>query len=342
MEKLPEGSFTALVTPFLPNGEIDEETFAKNIEFQRDEGSEGIVPAGTTGESATLKHDEHNDPIHLAVKYAKDGLFVLAGTGSNCTAEAMHYTGEAARAGVKGVLLVEPYYNAPSSREILEEYFIPLAKAFPDVLMVPYFVPGRTGCNFLISHIVKLATECPNVKAIKEATGNLDRMAKERSLLPSGVEIFSGDDSLNLEIISRPDIRGKGVISVVSNIAPWACADMCDAVFTGDLDRAKERNQALQPLNDVVTVKYINDQGEADRSKNPRPIKALMYVLGMLGPGCRQPLGKMEKEAVKILRQAIEKVWNTTPGILLPIEDFFGVSITKRLATDSLWNDLTY
>ncbi len=323
------GCFTAMVTPFDETGDIDWAGLNKNILFQIQEGIRGLVPAGTTGESPTLTPMEHANVI---ARMAREDVFVMAGTGSNSTREMLKY-GESARAvGCDGLLLVDCYYNGPSSLELREEYYRPAAEKFPDLLICPYVIPGRTGCALLPEDMEVLARRYPNVRAVKEATGDLERMRETRRIMPDRFHIISGDDDLTYKMMTDEQIRASGVISVISNIAPRAMKEMCDCILRGETDRAREIKEALEPLLSMVTVACGQH-----KFRNPVPVKTMMRGLGMPAGGCRQPLGRMLPEGVEKARNAIREVWEKNPEILQPIEHFYGVNVTERLENRANW-----
>jgi len=341
-KEMPDGVYTAIITPFLPDGEIDEETLVKLTEFQISQGVAGIVPVGTTGESATIPPHKHNRPTEIVIETVKGRAFVLAGTGGNSLEEAMEFTRLAYESGADGYLWVEPYYNAPSSMEINEEYFKPLAKKFPERPGIIYNVPSRSGCKYLISHLIELATICPSVIAVKDATGDPGRMSKIREKMPQ-IKIFCGDDSLNYQVIARPDIRGNGFITVVGNAFPGTLVRMQKTVRENGLAHGKILYQLLEPFSRVVTISYSNNFNEKDRSKNPVPFKALLYILGMIPHFyCKPPLGKLEKPAASILRRTLTGAHQENPDLFEPIEAFFEVKVGSRIDDDSLWNEVTY
>ena len=213
------GSFVAIVTPF-KNGKVDTEKFIKLIEMQIKNGTAGIVPCGTTGESATLSHEEHQEVIEIAVKTAKGRIKVIPGTGSNCTREAIRLTKFAKTVKADGALLVSPYYNKPTQKGLYLHF-----KSIADEVDIPiilYNIQSRTGVNIEPETIAKLAADCKNIIGVKEASGSLDQMSKIRSLCP-GIDMLSGDDALTLPLLS---IGGCGVISVIANIIPRDMADM--------------------------------------------------------------------------------------------------------------------
>jgi len=346
VKELPNGVFTALVTPFTELGEIDWPGLEKNIQFQIQQGVKGIVPAGTTGESPTITPEEHVLLITRVAGFVAGQIFVLAGTGSNSTAEALHYTTAALHCDCDGVLLVDCYYNGPSSLELREEYYARLANHFPKLTIVPYIIPGRTGCALSPEDLAILHRQYENISAVKEATGDLERMRKTRQLLGSCFKIFSGDDDMTLGMMTDLEIRASGVISVISNIAPAAIQMMCQNVFSGTLGEAQKIRDALNPLFGLVTVcakrEEIITSFVLDKFRNPVGIKTIMQGLGMPVGVCRPPLGKMTKAAVETARSGLREVWEQNPWILKPIEDFYGVSIKDRLANDRIWQKLAY
>ncbi len=341
---IPNGALTALITPFTERGDIDWKGFLQLIEFQAHEGISGIVPVGTTGESPTLNEHEH-DFVNSRTIDAKSGLFILNGCGSNCTEEALHYVERVSGFGGQAVLLVDSYYNGPSSLELRREYYAPIAKEFPDILIVPYIIPGRTGCKLLPEDLGALSREFPNICTVKEATGDLGNMRAIRRMTSPSFQIFSGDDDKTLGMMTDPNVKACGVISVISNIAPFAVQKMCQAVFSGNLSGADETKAKLDPLFKVVTV--LADRGQhglsiIDKFRNPLPIKTMMNGLGMPAGPCRQPLGKMSLLGVRMVHDALSSVWKDSPEVLLPIEEFFNVNIGARLADEEIWRALAY
>ena len=252
------GCYTALVTPMTPNGQVDYEGLRRLVEFQISEGVSGILAVGTTGESPTLDWNEHNKVIEKVYEHSGSKGLTIAGTGSNSTQETMEGTEHAAHIGVKCVLLVDPYYNGPSSLEIRREYVEPVAKRFPEVQVIPYVIPGRTGTQLLPPDLAVLHQQYKNVTAVKEATGNLDNMRLTRKLCGRNFAILSGDDDKTFTMMTTPEIAAGGVISVMSNIAPRAVNDMAQYILKGKTEEARNLCAALQPLFDIVTVKHKN------------------------------------------------------------------------------------
>ena len=345
-----QGAWTALITPMDSDGDVDWQGLEKNLQFQIEQGITGLVPTGTTGESPTLTWEEHNSAIDCALKLAEGTCKVIAGTGSNSTQEAVESTEHAAEHGAKAALLVDCYYNGPSSLELRHEYYGVLAELFPDVDFVPYVIPGRSGTALTVEDLAILANDFPNIHCVKEATGDLERMAKTRGMCGPDFQIMSGDDDITFKMMTAPEIKASGVISVVSNVVPAAVGHMVRCILSGDLAGAEAIRDALTPLFGIVTVKAdsvrtLPDGTEAvvqDRFRNPLGIKTLMNALGMpSGPG-RQPLGRMTPEGVGIVRNVARSVWEKNPEILSPIGDFYHVDIAARLAQDDIWSGLAY
>lgn len=343
-----QGTWTALVSPDKPDFALDIEGFEKNIEFQISQGITGVVPAGTTGESPTLDWNEHNEIIERALTQCKGRCEVIAGTGSNSTAEAVESAQHAIDAGANAVLMVDCYYNGPSSQELRDEYYAVVAAKFPGVEVVPYIIPGRSGTALTVEDLAILSSRYPNVSAVKEATGDLERMAKTRSIVGDGFSIISGDDDLTYKMMTDPGIRANGVISVMSNIIPGPLVKMVNAITSGDTDTAVRVRDSIAPLLGVVTVKVDNDRalpnGQVvkvnDRYRNPLAIKTMMAGLGMPSGPCRRPLGKMTKVGIDVVQGALKEVWEKNPEVLQPISNFFGVDVGARIADNSIWQSL--
>jgi 4-hydroxy-tetrahydrodipicolinate synthase len=339
------GCYTALVTPMTSNRQVDYEGLRRLVEFQISEGVSGILAVGTTGESPTLDWDEHNKVIEKVYEHSGSKGLTIAGTGSNSTQETMEGTEHAAHIGVKCVLLVDPYYNGPSSLEIRREYVEPVAKRFPEVQVIPYVIPGRTGTQLLPPDLAVLHQQYKNVTAVKEATGNLDNMRLTRKLCGRNFAILSGDDDKTFTMMTTPEIAAGGVISVMSNIAPRAVNDMAQYILKGKTEEARNLCTALQPLFDIVTVKTQEQTPFGPvtcKARNPLACKTLMNVLGMPSGPCRQPLGKMTQNGLEVVLANARKVFEKDPEILAPIEDFFDVSLQERLYNERLWQGLTY
>jgi 4-hydroxy-tetrahydrodipicolinate synthase len=284
-----QGAFTAIVTPF-KNGQFDEATYRELIEFQIAGGIHGIVPCGTTGESPTLSHAEHKRVVEVCLDQVKKRVPVIAGTGSNNTAEALELTKHAEKAGANAALMITPYYNKPT-QEGLYQHFKTIADA-TKIPIVVYNVPGRTSVNLLPETVARLA-KLPSIIGIKEATGDLKQGSKVLELLPSNFCVLSGDDFTVLPLLS---VGGHGVISVVSNPVPGDMAGMCDAFFKGDLDAARKLHYKMWPLMEAMFYET-----------NPVPVKAALKMMGKITGDVRQPLCPLSAANEEKLRGVMQK-----------------------------------
>jgi len=284
-----KGSIVALVTPF-SNGKIDAKKLKELVEFQIENGTNGIVPCGTTGESPTLNNDEHHEVIRICVEAAKDRVPIIAGTGSNSTAEAIELTKHAAQTGANGALVVTPYYNKPTQKG-LYLHFKAVAESV-DIPIILYNIEGRTARNIETETVAKLANDCANIIGVKEASGSLEQAKAVRKACGDNFIILSGDDALTLPMM---DLGGVGVISVVANIVPADVIAMIDAYNKGDKQTANEINAKLEPL---VKSMFIET--------NPIPVKAAMGLLGMCSPDVRLPLCEMEADNNEKLKTALQ------------------------------------
>ena len=270
------GTYTALVTPF-QNDQVDEAAFTRLVERQIAAGITGIVPVGTTGESATLDHAEHNRVIELGVKAAAGRCKVIGGTGSNSTSEAVSLTVEAEKMGCDGALLVAPYYNKPS-QEGLFRHFAKIAEA-TKLPIILYSIPARCGIEIGVEVTVRLAKEFPNIVAIKEAGGSVERVSALRAVLPPEFTILSGDDSLTLPFMAA---GAQGVISVASNVIPAEVSALVNAALAGDFAKAREIHFRLYPLFKDLFLE-----------PNPVPAKHALALRGEMQPDVRLPLCEM-------------------------------------------------
>ena len=338
------GCYTALMTPF-KNREVDYEGLEKLVEFQIEGGVSGILAVGTTGESPTLTWEEHNRVVGVVGEKCKARCKSIAGTGSNNTQETLESTQHAVHAGVDAALLVDPYYNGPSSLEIRREYVAPVAKMFPQIQIIPYVIPGRTGAQLLPEDLAILHGQFPNMSTVKEATGDLENMKRTREYCGEDFTILSGDDDKTFAMMTDPMIKASGVISVASNIAPKAVMNMTTLLNEGKHAEAEKLMIALKPLFGIVTVKTQEDTPYGKvlcRARNPLATKTLMWILGMpVGP-CRQPLGKMTKKGIEVVLDVGRTVWKNNPEILAPVADFFEVDIEARLYDESILSGLIY
>ena len=346
----PRGAWTALVTPFTEQGKFDSAAYSRLIQFQLAEGIDGLVPCGTTGESPTLTWEEQGAALELAVRHAQPRqIGVLAGTGSNNTLEAIEGTRDAWLRGASAALLVDCYYNGPSSLELRTEYYERILEAVGDIPIVPYVIPGRTGCALAPEDLAVLHRQAPErVPAVKSATGDLGWMRRERELAGSTLSILSGDDVLTQRMMSDPKIAASGVVSVMANLVPRAVRDLCAACKHGENARAEELAGVLEPLFELVGVKApgrrevpgVGMVQVEDRFRNPLPVKTMMAGLGMIGPSVRPPLGKMTAPAVAQCREALTRVYESAPQVLSPIEAAFGINISRQLADEQAWSAL--
>ena len=286
------GSTTAIITPF-KNGALDEQTYAKLIQRQIDNGIDAICPVGTTGESATLTHDEHKRCIEIAVEVTKNtNTKVLAGAGSNATAEAVDIAIHAQKCGVDAIFSVSPYYNKPS-QEGLYQHYKTIADAVPDLGFMLYNVPGRTGVDITANTVIRLFDDCKNIYGIKEATGSLDRVTELLSQRPE-LKILSGDDAIDYPILAN---GGAGITSVTANLLPNLKSSLVNEALAGNFSKAKEINDKLYPINTVLFCE-----------SNPIPIKAAMYIAGLIDTlEYRLPLTPPSSQSMKLLEETIAK-----------------------------------
>ena len=340
------GCYTALVTPFTENGaQVDQEGLEQLAEFQIAGGITGILAVGTTGESPTLGWNEHNLVVERVARACKGRCLCIAGTGSNNTREAMGATEHAAQQGVDAVLLVDPYYNGPSSVEIRKEYVAPIAARFSMLEIIPYIIPGRTGAQMLPEDLALLFKDHPNVSTVKEATADLENMRRTRTCCGADFTILSGDDAMTYDMVTDPGIAAAGVISVLSNIVPKATTQMVEKLVSGDRSGAEVLLKGLEPLFGLVTVKTKEKTPHGEvvcRARNPLAIKTLMRLLGMPAGPCRQPMGKMTRNGLDAVLSITRGVWTDYPEILQPIGDFFNVDIAERLDNSKYQEGLYY
>jgi len=287
MKRVFQGSMVAVVTPF-KDGRVDEAKVRELVEFHIKNGTDVLVPCGTTGESPTLSHDEHRRVIELAIQTANKRIPVVAGTGSNSTAEAIDLTRFAKNAGADGALVVLPFYNKPTQQGLIAH-----CRAIADAVELPlilYNIPGRTGINMLPETLAALADH-PNIVGMKEATGNLEQMTHDIVLCGEKLSFLSGDDTLTLPLMA---VGGKGVISVVANIVPRDVADLTRAFLSGDWKRARELHLKLFPLCQAMFCET-----------NPIPVKTAMALMGMINGELRLPLCPMSEANLSKLKAAM-------------------------------------
>lgn len=286
------GAGVAIVTPFHEDGSVNYEAFAKQIEYQIANGTDAIIVCGTTGEASTLSHEEHLDVIRYCVKQTNGRIPVIAGTGSNCTETAVYLSGEAEKAGADGILVVTPYYNKCTQKGLYEHF-----KMIADSVQIPmilYNIPGRTGGVLIQPEtVVRLCAETKNIVGVKDATGDISEVAKLMSLADGRVDVYSGNDDQVIPILS---LGGKGVISVLSNVAPKQTHDMCEKFFKGDIEGAR----SIQ-LQAIELIKALFSE------VNPIPVKKAMNLMGMEAGILRRPLTEMEPDNAKKLEKALKE-----------------------------------
>lgn len=286
------GAHTALITPF-KDGNIDESSLRALVEKQVAGGVAGVVPVGTTGESPTLSHDEHQAVIEIAIAAADKRCLVMAGTGSNSTREAVQMTVAAEKAGADAALLVAPYYNKPSQEGLFQHFKrIAEATALPLVL---YSIPGRCGIAIDVDTTARLREACPNIRGMKEAGGNPERVSQLKAAIPEGFDVLSGDDSLTLPFLS---VGAVGVISVAGNLIPQAMSEMVNAALDGRWSEAMEIHRRYYPLF----------SGFLKLATNPEPIKAAMHLTGACEPDLRLPLVPLAGAKLEELRSILNQL----------------------------------
>ncbi len=284
------GAGVAIVTPFQENGDVDYGKFAELVEFQIKNGTDAIIVCGTTGEASTLTHEEHLDVIKYCVEKVAGRVPVVAGTGSNCTQTAVYLSKEAEKAGADAVLLVTPYYNKATQKGLYDHF-----KTIADSIRIPailYNVPSRTGCNILPETVVKLCTEVENIVGVKEASGNISQVAKLMALADGKVDLYSGNDD---QIVPLLSLGGKGVISVLSNVAPKETHEICAKFFAGDVTGSC----ALQ-------LKALDLCSALFCEVNPIPVKKALNLMGMGAGTLRMPLSEMDEANVPKLEKALK------------------------------------
>lgn len=285
-----KGAITAIVTPFKEDESLDLEALKRLVEFQIKGKIDGIVPCGTTGESPTLNYEEHEIVVETVIDAVKGRVPVIAGTGSNCTKEAVEMTIKAEGAGADASLQVCPYYNKPT-QEGLYRHFSAIAKAV-DIPIIIYNIKGRTGINMETATLARLAKEHSNIAAVKEASGDISQMQDVLNTLPKDFDVLSGDDNMTFPLMK---LGGKGVISVVSNIIPTDIHNLTEYSLKGDFKKAEELHNKLMPLFKGAFIET-----------NPVPIKAALAMKGMIKESYRLPMCEMQAENKRKLREILE------------------------------------
>ena len=286
-----KGAGVAIVTPMKNNEEVNYDRLEQMIEYQINQGTDCIIIAGTTGESSTLTTEEHAEVIKAAVKFAKHRIPVVAGTGSNCTREAIHLSEEAEKAGVDGLLCVTPYYNKATQKG-LEEYYTTVGNSV-DIPIIMYNVPGRTGTNIQPATAVKIAKSVDNIVAIKEASGDIGQVATLAALADGCLDIYSGNDD---QVVPLLALGGKGVISVLSNVAPRETHDMVMKFLDGDVKGSLD-----------IQLKYMDVIHNLFSEVNPIPAKRAVSEMGYCRNIVRRPLTEMEEDHAQVLINAMKE-----------------------------------
>ncbi len=282
------GSFPALITP-MKNGEVDEAAFRKFVNWQITQGSHGVVPVGTTGESPTLDPDEHKRVIEICIDEVKGRVPVIAGTGSNSTREALDFTRHASEAGADAALVVVPYYNKPT-QDGLYAHFRAIADAV-DIPIIVYNVPGRTVANISVETLARLSNDCKNIIGTKDASADLTRPSRQRQFSGKDFIQLSGEDGTALGFNAH---GGVGCISVTANVAPRLCADFQEATLKGDYATALALQDRLMPLHHAMFVET-----------SPGPVKYAASLLGLCSPEARLPMVPVVESTKKAVREAM-------------------------------------
>ena len=289
MSQTFQGSFVAMVTPFR-SGKVDEAKLKELVEFHITHGTDGLIPCGTTGESPSLSHDEHRRVVELVIEAARGRIRVVAGTGSNSTAEAIDMTRHAERAGATGALVVNPYYNKPT-QEGLYRHFRAVAESVAIPILL-YNIQSRTAINVETDTLARLVRDAKNIVGVKEASGSLDQMSQVIAACGPDFSVLSGDDNITLPLLV---IGGSGVVSVIANIVPRETADLVHAALEGDWKRARDLHYRLFPLARAAFLET-----------NPIPIKEAMALAGMIEPEFRLPMCRMSDANREKLRAILK------------------------------------
>lgn len=283
------GAGVAIITPFHEDGSINYDRLKKLVDYHCENGTDSIVICGTTGESATMTEEEHLECIKRTIDFTAGRIPVIAGTGSNCTATAVELSREAAKAGADGLLVVTPYYNKATQKGLIEHYKAIAREADAPIIM--YSVASRTGCNIEPATVAALVKEVDNIVGVKEASGNISQVAKIMQLTQGDIDLYSGNDDQIVPILA---LGGKGVISVLSNVAPRETHEICAKFFAGDIAGSRELQLKAIPLINALFSEV-----------NPIPVKKAVSLMGMEAGGLRMPLTEMEEANAQKLAQAM-------------------------------------
>ena len=284
-----KGEGVAIITPFHEDGSINYDQLKKLVDYHCENGTDSIVICGTTGESATMTEEEHLECIKRTIDFTAGRIPVIAGTGSNCTATAVELSREAAKAGADGLLVVTPYYNKATQKGLIEHYKAIAREADAPIIM--YSVASRTGCNIEPATVAALVKEVDNIVGVKEASGNISQVAKIMQLTQGDIDLYSGNDDQIVPILA---LGGKGVISVLSNVAPRETHEICAKFFAGDIAGSRELQLKAIPLINALFSEV-----------NPIPVKKAVSLMGMEAGGLRMPLTEMEEANAQKLAQAM-------------------------------------
>ena len=285
------GAGVAIVTPMKANGEVNFDKMGELLDYQINNSTDAIVVCGTTGEASTLTHEEHIETIRFTAEHVNKRVPVIAGTGSNCTETAIYLSQEAQKAGVDGCLVVTPYYNKATQKGLVEHY-TDVAKSV-DLPIIMYNVPGRTGCNLQPETVAKLVKSVDNIVGLKAATGNLSQETRTMQLTQGDLDMYSGEDGLIVPLMS---IGAKGVISVLSNIAPQQTHDICAEFLKGNVEESRRLQFAALDLVDALFCEV-----------NPIPVKVALNLMGMEAGPFRKPLCDMEDVNLERLKKAMRE-----------------------------------
>ena len=283
------GAGVAIITPFHEDGSINYDQLKKLVDYHCENGTDSIVICGPTGESATMTEEEHLECIKRTIDFTAGRLPVIAGTGSNCTATAVELSREATKAGADGLLVVTPSYNKATQKGLIEHYKAIAREADAPIIM--YSVASRTGCNIEPATVAALVKEVDNIVGVKEASGNISQVAKIMQLTQGDIDLYSGNDDQIVPILA---LGGKGVISVLSNVAPRETHEICAKFFAGDIEGSRELQLKAIPLINALFSEV-----------NPIPVKKAVSLMGMEAGGLRMPLTEMEEANAQKLAQAM-------------------------------------
>lgn len=283
------GAGVAIITPFHEDGSINYDQLKKLVDYHCENGTDSIVICGTTGESATMTEEEHLECIKRTIDFTAGRIPVIVGTGSNCTATAVELSREATKAGADGLLVVTPYYNKATQKGLIEHYKAIAREADAPIIM--YSVASRTGCNIEPATVAALVKEVDNIVGVKEASGNISQVAKIMQLTQGDIDLYSGNDDQIVPILA---LGGKGVISVLSNVAPRETHEICAKFFAGDIAGSRELQLKAIPLINALFSEV-----------NPIPVKKAVSLMGMEAGGLRMPLTEMEEANAQKLAQAM-------------------------------------